>query len=98
MSKDKRYVIPGDIITTAPHRLEQNVVLDGNRIIATTIGLADINDGSVRVIPLTGRYLPKGDDLVVGKVISHSAMSWDCLLYTSPSPRDGLLSRMPSSA
>ena len=25
-------------------------------------------------------------------------MKWDCLLYTSPSPRDGLLSRMPSSA
>ena len=26
--------------------------------------------------------------------------TWDdtCLLYTSPSPRDGLLSRMPSSA
>ena len=24
--------------------------------------------------------------------------SKDCLLYTSPSPRDGLLSRMPSSA
>ena len=27
-----------------------------------------------------------------------SEMSYDCLLYTSPSPRDGLLSRMPSSA
>ena len=26
------------------------------------------------------------------------ALSQDCLLYTSPSPRDGLLSRMPSSA
>ena len=27
-------------------------------------------------------------------------LSWyrNCLLYTSPSPRDGLLSRMPSSA
>ena len=25
-------------------------------------------------------------------------LSKDCLLYTSPSPRDGLLSRMPSSA
>ena len=25
-------------------------------------------------------------------------LSVDCLLYTSPSPRDGLLSRMPSSA
>ena len=32
-----------------------------------------------------------------------SEVNWDpidntCLLYTSPSPRDGLLSRMPSSA
>ena len=26
------------------------------------------------------------------------SMFWPCLLYTSPSPRDGLLSRMPSSA
>ena len=26
------------------------------------------------------------------------AFLMDCLLYTSPSPRDGLLSRMPSSA
>ena len=25
-------------------------------------------------------------------------LGYDCLLYTSPSPRDGLLSRMPSSA
>ena len=27
-----------------------------------------------------------------------SQMNLGCLLYTSPSPRDGLLSRMPSSA
>ena len=27
-----------------------------------------------------------------------STLSYICLLYTSPSPRDGLLSRMPSSA
>ena len=27
-----------------------------------------------------------------------AAQHWLCLLYTSPSPRDGLLSRMPSSA
>ena len=29
---------------------------------------------------------------------NHLAKNIDCLLYTSPSPRDGLLSRMPSSA
>ena len=31
-------------------------------------------------------------------IISMEASYYDCLLYTSPSPRDGLLSRMPSSA
>ena len=29
---------------------------------------------------------------------SESILPYSCLLYTSPSPRDGLLSRMPSSA
>ena len=35
-------------------------------------------------------------DLVITNalIVDH----WGCLLYTSPSPRDGLLSRMPSSA
>ena len=32
-----------------------------------------------------------------GKVMNKASMK-GCLLYTSPSPRDGLLSRMPSSA
>ena len=30
--------------------------------------------------------------------LSFSELDKFCLLYTSPSPRDGLLSRMPSSA
>ena len=41
-------------------------------------------------------------DLIVGCVESWNIQLDgeypDCLLYTSPSPRDGLLSRMPSSA
>ena len=32
------------------------------------------------------------------KIMSVSEGMLTCLLYTSPSPRDGLLSRMPSSA
>ena len=32
------------------------------------------------------------------RVIENSEGARTCLLYTSPSPRDGLLSRMPSSA
>ena len=38
-----------------------------------------------------GLEFENGDKLICGNYN-------DCLLYTSPSPRDGLLSRMPSSA
>ena len=44
-----------------------------------------INDGST-----------DKSELVIKKFIK--SQNKDCLLYTSPSPRDGLLSRMPSSA
>ena len=40
--------------------------------------------------------------VVGGAALNHPGTLYDvfyvCLLYTSPSPRDGLLSRMPSSA
>src|SRR5664279_1607326 len=36
--------------------------------------------------------------LVMAMYLGRPLVRRDCLLYTSPSPRDGLLSRMPSSA
>ena len=46
---------------------------------------------------------PKGTPLAVIRYPAYVESSaedayYSCLLYTSPSPRDGLLSRMPSSA
>ena len=76
-NEKKRHVIPGETIVSGAYRAEQNTVMEGDKIIATSIGLSDIHDGSVRVIPLTGGYYPKDDDLVIGKIISHSAMSWE---------------------
>ena len=38
------------------------------------------------------------DDFIFPDLDNNCALSYTCLLYTSPSPRDGLLSRMPSSA
>ena len=77
MDNRRKYVIPGDVITTGPFRPEQNVILEGNKIISTTIGISEIYDDSVKVLSLTAQYLPKIDDLVIGKVISHSSLSWE---------------------
>jgi len=77
MDNRRKYVIPGDVVTTGPFRPEQNVVLEGNKIISTTIGVSEIYDDSVKVISLTGKYIPKINDLVIGKVISHTSLSWE---------------------
>jgi len=75
--KDKKqYVIPGDVITTSPLRLRENVTLAGKRIIATSIGLTNTYDDSVREIPLSAVYLPKIDDIVIGKIKSIFGNSW----------------------
>ena len=55
---------------------------------------------SCRRAPLTATGL-RSDPAVRGGARGarrNSPWFWCCLLYTSPSPRDGLLSRMPSSA
>ncbi len=77
MADKRKYVIPGDVVTTGPFRPEQNVILDGNKIIATAVGISEIYDDSVKVIPLTGKYIPKINDLVIGKVNSHTSLSWE---------------------
>ena len=41
---------------------------------------------------------PDGDLLGFSLTLPNTHDMRSCLLYTSPSPRDGLLSRMPSSA
>ena len=79
----RKYVIPGDVITSGPYRPEQNVILDGERIIATAIGISEIYDDTVRVISLTGKYIPKINDLVVAIVLSHSSFSWELDINSS---------------
>ena len=53
----------------------------------------------------TGPVLHKGPTELQARLIGEehaefqeAVVTYTCLLYTSPSPRDGLLSRMPSSA
>ena len=47
------------------------------------------------------KFPPGGTNLAApfgSGAVSPGGYSWICLLYTSPSPRDATLSRMPSSA
>ena len=51
-------------------------------------------------IPIASVIVDPIDERIIARSFNQEIASNDptCLLYTSPSPRDGLLSRMPSSA
>ena len=65
----------------------------------TTIGEAlQIDAGIIPILMGIGMHCV-GCPSSAGETLEEAAMVHGiCLLYTSPSPRDGLLSRMPSSA
>ena len=82
-----------DIEKRATDALKAQIVLDK---------YADDNEVGVEQAELTEMIFRKAQasgkspEQEVQHMMDHNHMS--CLLYTSPSPRDGLLSRMPSSA
>ena len=73
----RRYVIPGDKIVEGNFRPVMNVIRSGNALIATRIGIAEAGRDGVKVIPLSGVYIPRVNDLVIGKIVDHSSLSWE---------------------
>ena len=73
------------------------------KVIASSIRKGNVieQDGKLYVV-LTAENIHPGKGTPVSQIemrrIGDGVKISDCLLYTSPSPRDGLLSRMPSSA
>ena len=90
----------------APYRRGGKIGLFGGAGVGKTVLIMElINNiakahGGVSVFGGVGERTREGNDLYMemkeSGVINDAKLT--CLLYTSPSPRDGLLSRMPSSA
>ena len=73
----RKYVVPGDKIIEGNFRPLMNVIKTGNAIIATRIGIAETGRDGIKVIPLSGVYIPRVNDIVIGKITDHSSLSWE---------------------
>ena len=87
--------------------IEMNQYLWKNRIIITfaedehadLIKLkAEMKENDCEILNRDLLHFHFSNDGKTGNQTTTNDQSFSCLLYTSPSPRDGLLSRMPSSA
>ena len=73
-----------------------NAVIKGTGDKTIAIGLVALGH---MVLGLIGAaFFPLPDIKIIPFIIASTIIHWGCLLYTSPSPRDATLSRMPSSA
>ena len=75
-------------IMNSEYKIAYDLPMDSDRVRSDSQFATDNNSVNV----------PAECLFVRGVEVFNSTTSNTCLLYTSPSPRDGLLSRMPSSA
>ena len=74
-----------------------NLIVDG-AVNLQSNELTGIPTPSVNLDAANKSYVDAGDNANSSDITSLDSRLTNCLLYTSPSPRDATLSRMPSSA
>ena len=77
MVGNKDIVVPGDILATGMEYLpSQGTYRKGNEIISSLLGLVRVEGKVINLIPLSGAYLPKKGDTIIGKVIDINLNGW----------------------
>ncbi|MDD5651624.1 MAG: exosome complex RNA-binding protein Rrp4 [Candidatus Nanoarchaeia archaeon] len=75
--KDKDVVLPGQVLATGMDYLPASGTFrDEDKIVSFLIGMANINGRLIKIIPLTGPYVPRTDDVVIGKVVDIGFSGW----------------------
>jgi exosome complex component RRP4 len=75
--KKRAVAIPGEIIKTGKEYLPgDGTMRQGENIVACRFGLADEYNRFIRVIPLSGVYIPRRGNLVIGKVTDITFNGW----------------------
>lgn len=75
--KEKEVVVPGDVLAEGMDFLPaQGTYRKDDKIIASRLGLATVDNRLVKIIPLSGRYLPKDGDTIIGEVKDITIGGW----------------------
>lgn len=77
MTESNKVAVPGDDLgERGGRRLGVGVYSEGERIFSSVLGVPRITENEVFVIPFSGIYMPRSDDMVVGKIKSVEVSGW----------------------
>ena len=77
LAKEKEVVVPGQVLAKGMDYLPSHGTYRlGEEVIVNRLGLLSVEGKVLKTTPLAGRYLPKNDDIVIGKVIDILMSGW----------------------
>jgi exosome complex component RRP4 len=88
-AEPKQLVTPGDLLAEGPYFAGENTYRDGSKIYSARVGLADIIGNKLIVVPIKGAYIPRIDDIVIGRVTDIGMSGWQvdiCAPYPAMLP------------
>lgn len=84
-SARRELVVPGDILDSPGLKPGVGTYSEGGKIYAAQLGIKSERAGYINIVPLSGRYIPRPGDAVVGKVIDIGPSHW-LIEINSPYP------------
>ena len=76
--KERKVVTPGEIVGNDNNLPGEGTRRDGGNIIAERYGLLDEHDKLVKIIPLSGVFIPRRGNVIIGKVEDITFNGWLC--------------------
>ncbi|MBI4149604.1 RNA-binding protein [Candidatus Woesearchaeota archaeon] len=74
---EKTVVVPGQELATGMDYLPGfGAYRDGEHIVASQLGLLSVEGRAIKIIPLSGKYIPKNDDTVIAQVVDITLHGW----------------------
>ena len=75
--QERKIVVPGEVIVTGEDYLpSEGTRRDGEKIVSSRFGLAEIVGRVIRVISLFGAYIPRRGNVVIGRVTDVTFYGW----------------------
>jgi exosome complex component RRP4 len=76
-SKKRKIVVPGEIIVSGEDFLPgEGTRREGEHVLASRFGLAEESGRVVKVIPITGAFIPRRNNAVIGRVTNITFNGW----------------------
>ncbi len=75
--QNREFVLPGEeIVNSIDYLPGKNCFREGNSILSKRIGIVNVKGRVISVIPLSGVYVPRGGDMVIGKIEDIQSSGW----------------------